>query len=428
MCEACEAAQDHRPTGERMAGEKPAGEGPVTFETALARALDLARPVGETETLALEDATGRVLAEAISTPIPLPPFDNSAMDGYAVRLCDLPGEGPWRLPLAQRIAAGDPSGGTLRSASAARILTGAPVPDGADAVVMQENATVEGDAVVLHRRPRPGENIRRAGDDLAMGSPILPAGVLIGAREAGALAAVGAARVRVRRRLRVAFFSTGSELRQPGEPLGPGQIWNSNRFQLRAALAQPWIEAIDLGAVADRPDLLRETLERAAREADLVVSTGGVSVGEEDHMPRLLVEAGGRAQVMKVAMKPGKPLTVGTLGEAVYLGLPGNPVSAFVTWRLVGAAVAARRAGIARVSPIFTTVRAAGAETRRPGRIEFRPVRIVGEAASGEPEADLMASTFSARLAMLAAADGLAVIPAEAERIEKGDVLRFLPF
>ena len=145
-------------------------------------------------------------------------------------------------------------------------------------------------------------------------------------------------------------------------------------------------------------------------------------------MPRLLAEAGGRARVMKVAMKPGKPLTVGTLGEAVYLGLPGNPVSAFVTWRLIGAGVAARRAGIARTRPVLTTVRAATCETRRPGRVEFRPVRIVGEAASGEPEADLLTSSFSARLAMLAAADGLAVIPAAAERIEKGDVLRFLPF
>lgn len=412
MCEACDAA----------------GNGPIAFEAALAQALDLASPVREIETVALEDATGRVLAEAVSTPIPLPPFDNSAMDGYAVRLGDLSGEGPWRLPLAQRIAAGDASGGVLHSPAAARILTGAPVPEGADAVVMQENVTVEGGHVVVRRRPRPGENIRRAGDDLAQGSPILPAGVPIGAREAAALAAVGAARVRVHRRVRVAFFSTGSELRQPGEPLGPGQIWNSNRFQLRAALAEPWIEALDLGAVADEPGLLRATLERAAREADLVVTTGGVSVGEEDHMPRLLVEAGGRARVMKVAMKPGKPLTVGTLGEAVYLGLPGNPVSAFVTWRLIGAGVAARRAGIARTRPVLTTVRAATSETRRPGRVEFRPVRIVGEAASGEPEADLLTSSFSARLAMLAAADGLAVIPAAAERIEKGDVLRFLPF
>lgn len=145
-------------------------------------------------------------------------------------------------------------------------------------------------------------------------------------------------------------------------------------------------------------------------------------------MPRLLAEAGGRARVMKVAMKPGKPLTIGTLGKAIYLGLPGNPVSAFVTWRMIGSCVAARRGGIARLRPVFTTVRAATAETRHPGRIEFRPVRIVGEAASGEPEAELLAPTFSARLAMLAAADGLAVIPASAERIEKGDVLRFLPF
>jgi len=405
----------------------------LAFDEAVARALRLARRIEGTETLALGDAAGRVLAGPVFSPVPLPPFDNSAMDGYAVRLADLAGEGPWRLATAQRIAAGDASGGVLPARRAARIFTGAPVPDGADAVVMQEETSVEGATVVIARRPRIGENIRRAGEDLAEGGAILDGGAVVGAREAGALAAAGAAEVTVRRRLRVAFFSTGSELRQPGEALGPGQIWNSNRFQLRAALALPWIEPIDLGAVADEPRLLRAALEQAAARADLVVSTGGVSVGEEDHMPRLLAEAGGTAHVMKVAMKPGKPLTVGRLGKAVYFGLPGNPVSAFVTWRLIGARVAAASAGIARHAPLVTMARAAAGEERRPGRIEFRPVRLVGGVslagpACEEPRIDLLKPSFSGRVALLCAADGLAVIPAEAARIDEGDLLRFLPF
>ncbi|RIK84936.1 MAG: molybdopterin molybdenumtransferase MoeA [Hyphomicrobiales bacterium] len=420
MCEACDAAAQAQ------------GGALVPFETALARALEIALPVEGIETVALEDAAGRVLAEPALAPLPLPPFDNSAMDGYAVRLADLAGEGPWRLPLARRIAAGDAGGDALPSPGAARILTGAPLPQGADAVVMQEETAVEagpgGEAAVVRRRPRLGENIRRAGEDLPAGSAILQPGVAIGAREAAALAAVGAGRVAVRRRLRVAFFCTGSELRQPGEPLAPGQIWNSNRFQLRAALALPWIEAADLGAVPDEPERLRRALAEAAAQADLVVSTGGVSVGEEDHMPRLLAEAGGKAQVMRVAMKPGKPLTVGTLGAAVYLGLPGNPVSAFVAWQLVGAAVAARRAGIVRPPSLFTTVRASAAQARRPGRTEFRPARFVGAPSWNEPEVELLAPSFSARIALLAAADGLVVIEAQATGVEKGERLRFLPF
>lgn len=415
----------------------PAGGSPVPFEMALERALRIADPVEGVETVALEDAAGRVLAEPALAPLPLPPFDNSAMDGYAVRLADLAGRGPWRLPLARRIAAGETAGEALPSPGAARILTGAPLPQGADAVVMQEKVRVEAGPsgetmVVLAHLPRRGENIRRAGEDLPAGSAILQPGAVIGAREAAALAAVGAGRVAVRRRLRAAFFCTGSELRHPGEPLEPGQIWNSNRFQLRAALALPWIEAADLGTVADRPDDLRRVLVRAATQADIVISTGGVSVGEEDHMPRLLEEAGGRAQVIRVAMKPGKPLIVGRLGASIYLGLPGNPVSAFVAWQLLGMAVAARRAGIARLPQLFTTVRASAGQARPPGRTEFRPARYVTPPWSGpqagEPVVELLDPSSSARIALLAASDGLAVIEAAADGVARGERLRFLPF
>lgn len=231
------------------------------------------------------------------------------------------------------------------------IFTGAPVPADCDAGVMQERVTRAGDSVGLDRRPQPGENIRRAGDDLAAGAAILPAGRVIGAREAAALAATGLGRVAVRRPVQVAVFSTGSDLRAPGEPLGPGQIWNSNRFQLRAALAAPWVALDDFGTPPDDPVALQAALEWAAATADLVVSTGGVSVGEEDHLPRLLRAAGGDFAVLKVAMKPGKPVALGQLGGAVYIGRPGNPVSVFVTWAVLGARMAEALAGIPAPRP-----------------------------------------------------------------------------
>lgn len=398
----------------------------ISVDVALRRGLALAEPLAETDTVPLEAAVGRVLAQTASTPLPLPPFDNSAMDGYGVALAELRGEGPWRLPVTGRIAAGDAAPGTP-CPGAVRILTGAPVPAFVDAVVMQEHVRLTGDVIEIERAPRPGLNIRRAGEDLGPGEPILPAGTLIGAREAAALASIGLPEVEVRRKLRVTLFCTGSELRQPGEALGPGQIWNSNRFMMRAALAAPWIELTDLGAVPDDPAALTEALLSASSKADLVISTGGVSVGDEDHMPRLFRQAGGDIHAMRVAMKPGKPLAVGRMGPSIYLGLPGNPVSAFVTWKVIGEQVAKKRAGLADVSPRRMLVRAGFDRARQPGRCEFRPARIVRHDGVGRPVVELLSPSFSARVALLASCDGLAMLPAQAERIAEGDLLEFVP-
>lgn len=278
---------------------------------------------------------------------------------------------------------------------------------------------------MLDARPARRLNIRRRGEDMAQGGRILPEGVVIGARQAAALAAVGMGTVPVRRRLRVAFFCTGGELRQPGETLAPGQIWNANRFAPLAALSQPWIALSDLGAVPDAPAALTETQMRAAAQADLIVSTGGVSEGDEDHMPRLLREAGGEIHAMRVAMKPGKPLAVGRLGGAIYVGLPGDPVSAFLTWMVIGARIAAARAGIADHAPRRITVRAGFDLDRRPGRCEFRPARIADRDAAGAHIVDLLSPSFSARIALLAAADGLAILPAEEGRIRRGALPAF---
>jgi molybdopterin molybdotransferase len=400
----------------------------IAVDVALQRGLALATPVTGTETLPLAQAIGRVLAGPTVAPLPLPPFDNAAMDGYALRIGDLQGHGPWCLPVAGRIVAGQAAVPDWPAGTALRILTGATVPPDCDGVVMQEHVAHIGDTIGLDRRPAPGQNIRRRGEDIAEGGTILPGGVEIGAREAAALAATGHASVTVRRKLRVALFCTGSELRQPGEPLGPGQIWNANRYALLGALTAPWIDLTDLGAVPDDPAALTATLAEAAAGADLVISTGGVSVGDEDHMPRLFREAGGDIHAMRIAMKPGKPLAVGRIGGAVYLGLPGNPVSAFVTWTVIGARIAAAQAGIADHAPRRMAARADFELTRRPGRCEFRPARITGTDADGAQRVRLCSPSFSARIALLAAADGLALLPAEEDRIRCGDVLEFLPF
>lgn len=407
------------------AGSRPL----MAVDTAIAHALGLAAAVAEVETVSLDDAVGRVLAQDVTAPFPLPPFDNSAMDGYALRSADLVGDGPWRLRVIARVAAGEDAVqvGALAHGQAVRIFTGAPIPQGADAVIMQEHVQRDGDTIVLTNPVTCGDCIRRAGEDAAQGAILLSAGTLIEAREIGAIASVGLPQIVVRRRIKVGLICTGSELRQPGEALGPGQIYNSNRFMMVAALRQPWIELADMGAVADDPDRLRETLVRAADSADLIVTTGGVSVGEEDHMTTQLRRAGGHVEVMKIAMKPGKPLTVGTLSKAVFIGLPGNPVAAFTTWKIIGHLIAARLSG--QRDTAWPGVQAEVTETftRRPGRQEYRPARIVGASGNGQPRIELLDRSFSAKISLICQSDGLAVIPAGAAQVSAGARLEFIP-
>ena len=405
------------------------GEPLIPVDIALEKGLALAAPPATIEHLPLMAARGRVLAAAAVAPAPMPAFDNAAMDGYAVRTADLAGEPPHALALAGRVAAGDSWDEADRApgGSALRILTGAPVPPSFDAVVMQERTRREADQVLLLETPRPGLNIRRAGEDANAGTRLLEAGRLIGAREMAVLAAIGLADVPVFARLRVAMFSTGSELRQPGEPLAPGQIYNSNRFTLAGMLNRPWIELLDLGAVPDRPEVLAATLARAARQADVVVTTGGVSVGDEDHMPRLVREAGGEIHAMKIAIKPGKPLTLGRIGDALYIGLPGNPVAVFVTMAVVGGPILCRRAGLEQVQPATTAAVAAFGWRRHPGRREYLPARQVGVTEAGLPEIETMPRTNSARIAQLVSAEGFAVIEPEAREISPGARIAWLP-
>jgi len=402
--------------------------GLISVDHAIAKGLKIASRVTEREDVPLLDAVGRILADDLTAPMPLPPFDNSGMDGYALRSADLQGRGPWVLQVAGRIAAGDDITAIvpIQPGNAYRIFTGAAVPVGLDAVIMQEHVTRKDDTIHIDRSVPAGNNIRRVGEDAAKGSLLLRAGTLIGAREIGALASVGLSCVSVRRKVNIALFCTGSELRQPGENLAPGQIYNSNRYMMLATLKMPWANVIDFGSVADDPDRLRHTLTKAAKAADIVVTTGGVSVGEEDHMFSQLKRAGGKVEVVKIAMKPGKPLTMGSLLGAVFIGLPGNPVAAYTTWKIIGSQIATKAAGLVAGDISRTLVETTSASTRRPGRQEFRPARIVAVAKSGRLKVELLDKSFSAKISLICNSDGFAVIPAEQDTIRKGECLEFI--
>lgn len=400
----------------------------ISLAVAVEKSLALAGPVNISEVVGLEDAIGRVLAEDLVAPFPLPPFDNSAMDGYALRAKDLSGIGPWRLRVTGRVAAGDnvEESGQVGPGEVFRIFTGAALPKGADTVIMQEHVRLTDKIIEIDSPVDMGNCIRRQGEDAAQGSLLLRAGTLIGAREIGAIASVGRARIPVFRKVRIALFCTGSELRQPGEDLAPGQIYNSNRFIMIAALRQPWIDLIDLGAINDDPVQLRNALTEIASDVDMIVTTGGVSVGEEDHMVSQLQEAGGRIEVMKIAMKPGKPLSVGTLNRAVFVGLPGNPVAAFTTWKLIGHRIAEKLAGKALADRPVMHVEVLEGFSRRPGRQEFRPVKIAGVSLDGRPQVEMLDQSFSAKISLICRSDGFAIIPANMDQVSAGDRLEFV--
>ena len=381
--------------------------------------LDRARGATEMETVAITAAFGRVLAVPQISSITVPPLDNSAMDGYAVRLADVAHVGT-RLPVSQRIQAGS-VGQPLAAATAARIFTGAPVPAGADAVLMQEDCTAEGDAVLINKLPQPGENIRRAGEDIQAGAQILAAGTRFTAAEMGLAASVGLAELPVFKRLKVACFFTGDELVTPGAPLAPGQIYNSNRYTLAGLINDLGCELIDLGIVPDTLEATEAALARAAREADVVITSGGVSVGEADYV-KAAVEKLGQVEMWKVAMKPGKPVVYGQVADADFIGLPGNPVSAFVTFCLFVRPFLLKRMGVADVLYRAFAVQADFAWTRPGTRREFLRARL-----QANGKLALFPNQGSGVLTSCAWADGLADIGV-GETVQAGDWVRFIPF
>lgn len=391
----------------------------LSFDEAYAKLLGFVRPVREVESVDTMLASGRVLAVMLNSSISQPPMDNSAMDGYALRAADVPVAGT-RLAVSQRIPAGS-VGHALLPGTAARIFTGAPLPAGADTVVMQELCEHDGDHVLINTVPTLGEAVRRRGQDMSVGEQVLPAGVRLTPQALALAASVGAAQLPVYRRLKVAVFSTGNELVMPGEPLPPGAIYNSNRFLLRALLADLGCEVEDFGIVPDRLDLTREVLRRAAEGHDLIVTSGGVSVGEEDHV-KPAVEAEGRLDLWKIAMKPGKPLAYGRVHAAAFIGLPGNPVSSFVTFLLMVRPFVLASQGCAEVGAQSMLLRAEFDWPRPDRRREFLRARMN---ASGGVE--LFVNQGSAALNSTVWANGLVDIPA-GTTVKRGEMLRFLPY
>ena len=381
--------------------------------------LDRARGVTETETVAISAALGRVLATPQTSSITVPPLDNSAMDGYAVRLADVAKPGV-SLPVSQRIQAGA-VGQPLTAGTAARIFTGAPVPLGADAVLMQEDCIAEGENVVINKLPRPGENIRRAGEDIETGAQILAAGTRFSAAEMGLAASVGLAEVPVFKRLKVACFFTGDELVTPGVPLAPGQIYNSNRYTLTGLVNDLGCELIDLGIVPDTLEATEAALASAGREADVIVTSGGVSVGEADYV-KTAVEKLGQVEMWKVAMKPGKPVVYGQVGNADFIGLPGNPVSAFVTFCLFVRPFLLKRMGVADVLYRAFAVQADFAWSKPGARREFLRARL-----QPNGKLALFPNQSSGVLTSCAWADGLVDLEI-GETVQPGGWVRFIPF
>ena len=399
----------------------------MTVDAARLRALAATSPLQDTELMSLQAALGRVAATGAKALVNLPPFDNAAMDGYALRTADLTGAGPWALPVAGRIAAGDAGNRILPHGSAARIFTGAPIPPGADVVVMQERVTRDGKLIRLDTAPAAGTNIRRKGEDVAFGFNPVAAGLCLTAPRLALLAGCGIPSLSVYRRLRVAMFSTGNELQEPGQPLATGQIYNSNRVMLRGLLTCPWIALTDLGILRDDPEVVLGTIREAATCHDVVISTGGVSAGEEDHILDALRREDATLDVLKVAIRPGKPLTVGRVGGALFIGLPGNPYATAITFTQIALPALRRAAGLTETADTAIPCVADFDYVRTLGRREYVPVTWDSRDAMGRPILRRLGQGASASLSPLAMARGIAALPASLPRVNRGTPLMVDP-
>ncbi|MBO1081590.1 gephyrin-like molybdotransferase Glp [Roseomonas haemaphysalidis] len=397
----------------------------LSVEAAAALVVARVPPLAGTETVPLAAARGRVLAEDLHAPQPLPPFFNSAVDGYAFRHADLVPDAESVLALHGRLAAGQAAAGPIPPGTALRILTGAPMPPGADTVMMQEDAVLDGPRLRLPPGLKHGANCRPAGEDVAQGECALPAGARLGPAEIGLLAALGFATLPVTRRPRVGVFSTGNELAAPGTPLGPAQTYDSNRFSLLALLAGLPVEAHDLGILPDRAEATAGALREAAATHDLLLTSGGVSTGEEDHV-RTAIEAGGRLVFWKLALKPGRPAAMGVVAGTPVLGLPGNPVAAIVTFLHLARPLALRLAG-ATAAPLPRFAATADFSYRKKaGRREYVRVSLSGEGPL--PVARKYPREGAGLLTSLTRSDAFAELREDVVEVKPGDSVAVLPF
>src|ERR1700744_231332 len=382
--------------------------------------------VVDTESATLIDADGRIIARELVAPLPLPPFTNSAVDGYAVRREDLPHGKEQTFPVTGRVAAGV-SGDTAKAGHAVRIFTGAPMPDGADTVFMQEDVRLDdrGD-VVLPAGLKAGANVRPAGEDIPLGHLALKAGSRLRPQDIALAAAFGLTRLDVVRRLRVAVFSTGDELASPGAPRATAQLYDSNRFMLMAMLKRLGCEVSDLGILRDEPAPLAQALQRAASQHDLLLTTGGVSTGEEDHV-KSAVESVGRLVLWRVAIKPGRPVAMGIISGTPFIGLPGNPVASFVTFVHVVRPVVLALSGATPAPLLPMPVRAAFSYRKKSGRREYVRVTL-RQSADGALEALKFPREGAGLLSSLVDTDGLVELPESITSVEPGGIVGFLGY
>ncbi len=400
--------------------------GLLTVDEARTRLLDLARPVGGVEQLAIRSALGRVLAEPVISTLDVPPYVNSAMDGYAVRGADLPVEGEVRLRLVGKAMAGAPSDRAVGEGECIRIMTGAMMPEGADTVLMQEAVKIEEETVVVGPGHQPGENVRHKGEDMAIGDCVLEPGRRLLPADIGLLASLGIPEVRVHRRLRVAFFSTGDELVPLGRPLAPGQIYDSNRYTLHAMLTRLGVALLDMGIIPDDREAVRAAFHDAMTQADVVMTSGGVSVGEADYVKQTLDELG-KVEFWRMKMKPGKPLAAGRLGDALFFGLPGNPVSVMATFYQFVQPALLRMAGALPEEPLILKVRTAERLKKSPGRLEYQRGRL-RRGADGEWEVVSTGRQGSHVLTSMSRADCFIILPAESGDVAAGETVEVQPF
>jgi molybdopterin molybdotransferase len=383
-------------------------------------------PVEAIERVAIRNALDRVLAEDLVSPIDVPSHDNSAMDGYAVRAADLDADGGASLRLVGSAFAGQPYQGAAGPGDTVRVMTGAVMPDGFDTVVIQEVVTVDRDRVRIPPGQQAGQNRRRRGEDLSRGKPALHAGKRLTPADLGLLASLGFAEVPVRRRLRVAFFSTGDELRSVGEPLAPGQLYDSNRYTLYGMLTRLGVDLVDMGVVRDDPESLENAVRIAAANADAIISSGGVSVGEADFTKQVMDKLGDIA-FWTIAMRPGRPMAFGRIGRASYFGLPGNPVAVMITFYFFAREALLRQMG-AQTSPLpFVRARSLSAFRKRPGRTEYQRAHLLREP-DGTMSVRSAGSQGSGVLRSMSEANCIVVLHHEQGSVETGDLVDCIAF
>ncbi|WP_299795622.1 molybdopterin molybdotransferase MoeA [uncultured Shewanella sp.] len=393
-------------------------------DEAIALLLKQVNTIDDSEVVQLPQALGRVLAEDLASSIDLPPFNNSAMDGYAFRFDDLADSES--LTLTGQSFAGHPFTGEVKPNTCIRIMTGAPVPDGYDTVQMQEKVDAKGDTIYITAPKAKGANVRCRGEEVKTGGKVLVSGTQIGAAEMGVLATIGASQVRVTRQIKVAFFSTGDELRPIGTELAPGQIYDSNRYSIQGLLSRANVEWIDMGVIADDPEAIRHAFRNASANADMVLTSGGVSVGDADYTKQILDEEG-EVTFWKLAIKPGKPFAFGHLGKAIFCGLPGNPVSSMVTFYKLVWPLINKMQGLPQSKPLQLKAKLNGSLRKFPGRVEYQR-GILTTNDKGEAEVSITGSQGSGMLTSMSQANCFVILSQEQGDTPDGTLVTVEPF